>query len=56
MTTTTKMTTVDPVDEVANNPQLQKELLKKLLIQDVANGDMEKIAKEISRDGEHMAG
>ncbi len=50
------MTTVDPVDEVANNPQLQKELLKKLLIQDVANGDMEKIAKEISRDGEHMAG
>ena len=59
-TTLTSTTTVDPVEEVANDPELQKQLLKKLLIQDVAIGDTKimEIIKDVDRkeDEEDMSG
>ena len=49
---------VDPVDEVANDPDKMKKLLEKLLIKSVANGDtsvMEEIIRDVNRAEKQVA-
>ena len=49
--TTTTTTKPDPVQDVANSPELQKKLLEQLLVQEVAKGDtqiMENIIEQVN--------
>ena len=49
---------VDPVDEVANDPDKMKKLLEKLMIKSVANGDtsvMEEIIRDVNRAEKQVA-